>query len=31
MTNKEKPHPQSIIKEKALKDIVDFLEENKLL
>ncbi|MBO6026635.1 MAG: type II toxin-antitoxin system HicA family toxin [Bacteroidales bacterium] len=26
-----KPHPQSIIKEKALKDIVDFLEENKLL
>lgn len=26
-----KPHPQSIIKEKALKDIVDFLKENKLL
>ncbi|MBQ5957714.1 MAG: type II toxin-antitoxin system HicA family toxin [Bacteroidales bacterium] len=26
-----KPHPKSIIKEKALKDIVDFLEENKLL
>lgn len=26
-----KPHPRSIIKEKALKDIVDFLEENKLL
>ena len=26
-----KPHPQSIIKEKALKDIVDFLTENKLL
>jgi len=26
-----KPHPKSIIKEKALKDIVDFLKENKLL
>lgn len=26
-----KPHPQSIIKEKALKDIIDFLKENKLL
>ena len=26
-----KPHPKSIIKEKALKDIVDFLTENKLL
>lgn len=26
-----KPHPKSIIKEKALKDFVDFLEENKLL
>lgn len=26
-----KPHPNSIIKEIALKDIVDFLKENKLL
>lgn len=26
-----KPHPKSIIKEKALKDIVSFLTENKLL
>lgn len=26
-----KPHPKSIIKEKALKDIVDFLTENDLL
>ena len=26
-----KPHPKSIIKEKALKDIVDFLTGNKLL
>ncbi len=26
-----KPHPSSIIKEKALKDIVDFLEENEFL
>ena len=26
-----KPHPKSIIKEKALKDIVDYLKENKLL
>ena len=26
-----KPHPQRIIKEKALKDIVDFLKENKLI
>ena len=26
-----KPHPQSIIKEKALKDIVVFLTENKLI
>ena len=26
-----KPHPKSIIKEKALKDIVTFLKENKLI
>lgn len=26
-----KPHPKSIVKEKALKDIVNFLKENKLL
>lgn len=26
-----RPHPKSIIKEKALKDIVDFLTENNLL
>ncbi|MBQ3710585.1 MAG: type II toxin-antitoxin system HicA family toxin [Bacteroidales bacterium] len=26
-----KPHPKNIIKEKALKDIVDFLTVNKLL
>ena len=26
-----KPHPKSVIKEKALKDIVDFLKENKLI
>lgn len=26
-----KPHPQTVIKSKALKDIVDFLNENKLL
>ena len=26
-----KPHPQNIIKEKALKDIVVFLKENKLI
>ena len=26
-----KPHPKTIIKEKALKDIVAFLKENKLL
>ena len=26
-----KPHPSSIIKEKALKDIVSYLMENKLL
>ncbi|WP_436416694.1 type II toxin-antitoxin system HicA family toxin [Petrimonas sp.] len=25
-----RPHPSSIIKEKALKDIVDFIIENKL-
>ena len=26
-----KPHPTSIIKEKALKDIVDFLKENEFI
>lgn len=26
-----KPHPASIVKEKALKDIVNFLTENKLI
>ena len=26
-----KPHPFSIVKEKALKDIVDYLTENKLI
>ena len=26
-----KPHPTSIIKEKALKDIVNYLTENKLI
>ena len=26
-----KPHPSSIVKEKALKDIVDYLKENKLI
>jgi stalled ribosome alternative rescue factor ArfA len=26
-----KPHPSSIIKEKALKDIVNYLTENKLI
>lgn len=26
-----KPHPSSIIKEKALKDIVDYLTNNKLI
>lgn len=26
-----KPHPASIVKEKALKDILNFLESNKLL
>ena len=26
-----KPHPTSIVKEKALKDIVDYLIENKLI
>lgn len=26
-----KPHPKKIIKEKALKDIVNFLTENKLI
>ena len=26
-----KPHPSNIVKEKALKDIVDYLKENKLI
>ena len=26
-----KPHPSSIVKEKALKDIVNYLTENKLI
>ncbi len=26
-----KPHPSNVIKEKALKDIVDYLKENKLI
>ena len=26
-----KPHPSNIIKEKALKDIVDYLTDNKLI
>ena len=26
-----KPHPLNIIKEKALKDIVDYLKDNKLI
>ncbi len=26
-----KPHPSSIIKEKALKDIVNYLKDNKLI
>ena len=26
-----KPHPSSVIKEKALRDIVDYLIENKLI
>lgn len=26
-----KPHPSNIIKEKALKDIVNYLKENKLI
>ena len=26
-----KPHPANIVKEKALKDIVDYLTENKLI
>lgn len=26
-----KPHPSSVIKEKALKDIVSYLQENKLI
>ena len=26
-----KPHPTSIIKEKALKDIIDFLKDNELI
>ena len=26
-----KPHPSSIVKEKALKDIVNYLQENKLI
>ena len=26
-----KPHPSNIVKEKALKDIVDYLTDNKLI